>query len=469
MSKKVLLSCAMIAAFAAAANAQTVIRITGATAFRQGATAAINSVFAAGSNPFVAIHNGGLNGGNLQAWRGTFGSLGANVTIVTRWNGSTEGLRAVAQPSQTIDGLPTNPSFFNPSILDTLTPAANFVAVGVNTSGNTSAQVAHMSFSDVRIQATPIPGTLAGGPVGVVTFTMVASKSWRHDPRTYAITNITSQQFRTVFEQGRVPLSYFTGNESDTEYVYASGRNDGSGTRTTYLAETGYGISKPVQQYVGFDRANSTVLPSILLVPQDGGFLANTTATATNRSTLWNQNVDGNGGYVSGNDLRADFAKLTENTSVHQLIDDGDGNRTFAEIEELYPAAKLFMISWLSTADAATARGTGLELGAVNSTLTYLGNSSVANAVILGYEGVRYNDLATTGNATLTAADRARATSGQTSAWSNQQLLHVSGNATLATAFSIISAAVPGTIGAAGIPTTSMNVGRTVDGGIIGK
>jgi len=285
---------------------------------------------------------------------------------------------------------------------------------------------------------------------------MVANKTWRDDPRTLAITNITSQQFRTVMDQGRVPLSYFTGNESDVEFVYASGRNDGSGTRTTYLAETGYGASTTVKQYVGYDRSNTTVLPSILFVPQDGGFLANGTATATNRSTLWGQNVDGNGGYVSGNDLRADFAKTTANTTVFQLVDaNSDGNRTFTEIEELFSAEKLFLLSWLSTADAAGARG--------NAAL------GVANAVILGYEGSRLEDLASTGNATLTAADRAKVTSGQYSAWSNQQLLYVSGNTSLTTAFNIISAAVPATIGSAGIPTTQMNAARVIDGGVISR
>ena len=453
--KSSILASLVLASLSVSSQAQTVIDITGATAFRQGATAAINSVFAAGGN-FISIHNGGLNSGGLQAWRGTFGALGANVTIRTRWNGSTEGLRAVAQPSQTIDGLPTNPSYFNTSILDTLTGTTGGNNLGVNTTGNTTAAVSEMSFSDVRKEATPIPGTLSGGPVGVVTFTMVANKTWRDDPRTLAITNITSQQFRTVMSQGRVPLSYFTGNESDLEYVYASGRNDGSGTRTTYLAETGYGASTLVNQYVGFDRSNTTVLPSILLVPQDGGFLANGTATATNRSTLWSQNIDGNGGYVSGNDLRADFAKTTANTTVFQLVDaNSDGNRTFTEIEELFPAEKLFLLSWLSTADAAGARG--------NAAL------GVANAVILGYEGSRLEDLASTGNATLTAADRAKVTSGQYSAWSNQQLLYVQGNGTLTTAFSIISAAVPATIGAAGIPSTQMNAGRGIDGGIINK
>ncbi len=457
--KTLLLSTLALSAVSVSAQAQTFIEITGATAFRQGATATINAIFAAGGN-FISVHNGGMLGGNVQSWRGTFGSLGSNVTVRTRWNGSTEGLRAVAQPNQTVDGLPTNPGFLNTSILDGLSPVAGGNQLGVNTgsqnSVNTTAAVADMSFSDCRLEATPIPGTLAGGPVGVVTFTMVANKTWRDDARTAAITSVCSQQFRTLFSQGRVRLSYFTGNESDAEFVYASGRNDGSGTRTTYLAETGYGASNAVNQYVGYDRSNTTVLHSIVLVPKDGGFLANGTATATNRSSLWSQNVDGNGGYVSGGDLRVDFAKTTANTKVYTFFDDEeDGNITADDAVELYPAAKVFLLSWLSTADAAVARGDN--------------NLGAANACILGYEGVRLDDLAATGNATLTAADRLKVTSGRYNGWSNQQLLYVAGNTTLTTAFNTISGNISANIGSAGIPTTSMSVGRVIDGGIINR
>jgi hypothetical protein len=240
--------------------------------------------------------------------------------------------------------------------------------------------------------------------------------------------------------------------------VYASGRNDGSGTRTTYLAETGYGASRPVKQFVAYDRSNSTVIPSILLVPRDGGFGINTTgglqATPTNRSTLWGQNVDGNGGYVSGGDLRVDFRKTTANTSV-LAVDDQGQNITNDDIQEFAPAAPLFLISWLSTADA-----------------TFASNGN-QDAVILGYDGVRLDDLATNtnvNNSTLTLADKLKVTRGQYAGWSNQQLLYSPGNTTVATVFSLIQAAVPANIGSAGIPSTEMTgngTSRFSDGGII--
>ena len=458
MKKSLILGSLAALTLTVSAQAQTVVDITGATAFRQGATATINAIFVAGGN-FVSIQNGGLNGGNLQAWRGNFGNL-TNLTIRTRWNGSTEGLRAVFQPNQTIDSLPTNPQFFVTTALDAFAPVAGGGANAVSTSGNTVADVAELAFSDVRKEATPIPGASAGGAVGVVTFTMVANKTWRDDPRTANITNVTSQQFRTLFTQGSTPLSYFTGNLADTDLVYASGRNDGSGTRTTYLAETGFGANQPVQQYVGYDRSNTTVLPSILLVPRDGGFGINTTgvlqATPTNRSTLWSQNVNGNGGYVSGGDLRVDFRKTTANTSV-LAVDDQGQNITNNDIQELVPAGKLFLLSWLSTADAAFASQ---------------GNTL---AVILGYDGVRLDDLAALGNATnstLTIADRTKVTTGRYAAWSNQQLLYSPGNATVATVFNFISGNVSANIGSAGIPSTEMTgngTSRTADGGIISK
>ncbi len=457
MKKSLFLGSFAALSMAASVHAQ-VVDITGATAFRQGATATINAIFNAGG-PFISIHNGGLNGGSLQAWRGNFGNL-TNLTIRTRWNGSTEGLRAVFQPNQTIDGIPTNPVFFNTTAIDAFTPVAGGNNAGVDTGGNTSSDVAELSFSDVRKEASPIPGASAGGPIGVVTFTMVANKTWRDDPRTANITNVTSQQFRTLFSQGSVPLSYFTGNLADTDKVYASGRNDGSGTRTTYLAETGYGADQPVKQHVGYDRSNTTVLPSILLVPRDGGFGINTTgglvATPTNRSTVWGQNTDGNGGYVSGGDLRVDFRKTTENTEV-LAVDDQGQNITNDDIQQLEPPANLFLVSWLSTADAAWASQ---------------GNTL---AIILGYDGVRLDGLAQFGNttnSTLTPEDRVKVTTGRYAAWSNQQLLYSPGNATVATVFNFIAGNVAANIGSAGIPLPEMTgngTSRDADGGIINK
>lgn len=438
-------------ALAGTSHAQTVIEITGATAFRSAAPKAINAIYNAGG-PFVAVHNGGLNGGTYQAWRGTFGTLGSDVTIRTSWNGSVEGIRAVAQPGNVIDGLPTNANYLNTTILDGLTPAASGNIVGVNTSGNVSAAVAEMAFSDVLKESTPVPGSLSGGAVGVQVFTMVANKTWRDDSRTSGITNITSQQYRALLSQGKVKLSFFTGNASDTDLVYATGRNDGSGTRTTYLAESGYGISKLVKQYVAFNSTGSTI-NSILLVPPGGGFASNGTATPTNLSSVWSQDADGNGGYASGSTLRGDLAKTTANTSVRVWSDaDFDDVVAFSELVQQAAPAPLFLVTWLSISDAATARGDA--------------NLGAHNAAILGYDGVRLESLAATGNATLTAADKAKVQNGTYTAWGNEQLLYLSGNGTLTTAFNAISGNIATTL-TEGVPLTQMNVSRGADGGIV--
>lgn len=474
-TKSILLTGLALAALSVSAQAANeVISITGATAFRQAATTAINEVYRQNGN-FISLHNGGLNAGGRQIWRGTFGSLGANVTIRTAWNGSTEGIRAVATPSTLIDNVTTNPSFFKTSVLTGFTGNSTGNNAPINTGGgNTETAVADMAFSDVQVESTPIDGSAlsptADSAVGVVTFTMMANKSWRTDLRTKPITNITSQQFRTLCNQGKVSLSLFTGNPGDTEQVYLSGRNDGSGTRTVYLAESGFGFSKPItDQYVAYDRSNTTVIPSILLVPKDGGFLANGTATPTNRSTVWGQNLPGNGGYNSGGELRDDFRKTTGSTAVFQFADgiNGgplDGNITFNEAEEITPAAPLFLLTVLSTADAASSRGTGTE-----------GNDTTAgsaNAIILGYEGYRLTDLATTGNATLGTSDRNKLAQGQYTMWSFQNLYYVAANTTSADAFVEIKGAMDNVTitSPSGMTLTEMqNLGRTVDGGIISK
>jgi hypothetical protein len=63
------------------------------------------------------------------------------------------------------------------------------------------------------------------------------------------ITNMTDQLHQTLWSTGSMPASMFTGNLDDTTTVLATGRNNGSGTRATILAETGYGAITNVVQY----------------------------------------------------------------------------------------------------------------------------------------------------------------------------------------------------------------------------
>jgi hypothetical protein len=393
-----------------------------------------------------------------------------------------EGIRAIAVPSAD-----NNPLFLKESLLASATATASggtavTVKHNLDPAGdatNFELAQADMSFSDVLKASTPIGGsTLQGGPVGVVAFTMIASKSWADDKKVadaYANrlpTSISAQQFRTLARDGSAPISLFTGNLTDngangnvtatTTKVYLTGRNDGSGTRTAYLAETGFGISKPVIQYVVHDRGTATI-EKIVKVPKGGGFNFQNVAKSDYASTIWGNDANGNGGYSSGGDIRSDLAKTSSSAAVWEftdgLLDEEDGVIAADEDSEAIPATKLYLLSWLSTSDARTARGTGL--------------ASARTAEILGYNGVILSGLAgDSPGSSLSAADKALIASGQYTAWSFQQLYYTGAAATSNpnnVVFSNLKAALnnSATIGSAGLALGEMRVNRSSDGGTI--
>jgi hypothetical protein len=472
MKKILLMGAAASLLLGATSDAQTIINITGATAFRSAAIQSINAAFGAGlqatsfANTTSSGSGAAFGNSSMQIWKGNFPGITGETIIRTSWNGSVEGIRAVAQPGQTFGGNLTDPLYLKTSVLPVNgnSPGVPFHSgyAGANPANYEDA-TSDLAFSDVAITATPVPGSLGGGPVGVVVFTMIANKTWAEDkkvPGAYSDrmpSNITAQQFRSMAANGFVPMSFFTGDTNDTTRVFLTGRNDGSGTRTSYLSETGVGPATPIKQYVGHERTNATVLPSIALVPPGGGFSHLGVPTPANQSTVWGNNLDGNGGYVSSSDVRADLSKHTTNTVVYNYVDFDDSfTIEFEERDEAYPADKLYMISWITYDDARSARGTG----------------SVANrnAEILAYDGVRLEQLAGENPPELIGdLDKAKVANGTYTAWNFQQLYYETSRANNAVVFNELRTRLDdqAVIGKAGIPMNVMNVARVVDGGVV--
>jgi hypothetical protein len=476
--KTLLGSAVAVLAIGSAAQAQTVIEITGATAFRTAAVNAINNAFNTGgdftygfANTTSAGNNVSFTSSSMQIWKGTFPGIQGTTIVRTSWNGSVEGVRAVAVPNNT-----NNPLYLKESILTgNLTSGGGTAATArfhsdsggsgaVANAANYEQAASDLSFSDVAQSMTPVSGlTLSGGPVGVVVFTMIASKSWSDDKKVvgdYANrmpTSVTSQQFRTMARLGYAPMSFFTGNASDATRVYLSGRNDGSGTRTSYLSETGVGASTPIIQYVAHDRSVSGSIPSILKVPAGGGFNAQNLARPSYASTVWGLDIDGNGGHVSGGDLVNDLSKATSNTEVWEFVDlDESGTYTADEDAVARAADKLYLITWITYSDARSARGSAL--------------ASDRTAQVLGYNGVILADLAGDNPPTnISAADRALVTNGSYTAWNFQQLYYNNATSGASTVFNDIKTRLnsASVIGTAGMALGEMQVNRTVDGGTI--
>lgn len=435
MKLKYILGCAALAlAFTMPAHADVTVTITGATAFRAATLLSIHAQYVASSLPFKFAHDqapSAYSGATRAIFIGTFPGVTGTTTIKCCFTGSVEGIRALVPVSD-----PAPPTYYDASLLAGTTAivgGAELANQGTNTAAALGTQ-SDIAFSDVTKSSTPYsafalqPSTPAAG---VIVFTMIGSNGC-------PISNVTSQQFRALLSTGSQPLSLFTGVATDTQLIFATGRNDGSGTRTTYLAETGFGITKTVQQYVT-NVSTSTALTTIQLVPAGGVNNPLLPGQSTsNASTVWGQDVDGNGGYNSGSKLRTDLGKT--GTSVTVL--DAAGNDAFGSPQVVT------LVTWLSLNDAVTARTNG--------------------AKILGYNGVILSDIAVSGS-TMSAADKAKVTNGAYTAWGYENMYRnnsiTSGDKI--TVYNNIKGAIPSNLAAAGIAITDMNVSRSKDGGVV--
>ncbi len=230
MKIKNLILGAMIAGLAASVSAQTTdITITGATAFRVATLQAIydayDSVGNLGTDFFVCHSSSGtalsnLTGSNQAVFKGTFPGIPGTTYIRTSFNGSTEGLNAIAGNN--------NPSFLTQAAVNNATTS---ILGGVTSPTETLRP--KFSFSDVYQSSSPVDTDNNGAPialnpvgssaVGIVTFCMIANEGAPAD-----LTNVTIQQARALWANGIQPLSLLTGDPTDTAYVFATGRNDGS-------------------------------------------------------------------------------------------------------------------------------------------------------------------------------------------------------------------------------------------------
>jgi hypothetical protein len=323
------------------ASADLTIRLTGSTAFRAGTHKAIVAMMGGEANcKFATAAITGSTSANQTSYesadysviRGTATSIPGVTTVHCTWTGSATGIKDVAQGN--------NLNFIPASSL----PASNGYAnatVGNGAALATESTTARMAFSDVFQSSTPTPTpALQNTNLAIIPFSFVANEG------TTGITNMTQQLSRALFSNGSQPKKLFTGNPGAADaddLVLAVGRDNGSGTRITQLAETQYGVFTPVQQWK-LTNAGSIITTAQVWPIGDGvgSFAA------------------GNGGYTSGSTIR-NFMGFT--SAAVDLQDE-----TGAEIAADLPVS---FISWLGITDANTAVTNG--------------------AVRLSYEGVTYD------------------------------------------------------------------------------
>ena len=398
MKLKTILAGAMALGITSSAMAQTTeITITGATAFRQATMQAIYNAYAsvgALGTAFNVCHD--FNGNNLSqliasnkaVFSGTFPGITGTTVIRTAFNGSTEGMNAIAGNN-------------NPTFLQT-TALLNTGSIQGSTTSPNQALRPKFSFSDVYQSTSPVDNIVLNpvgtSAVGVVTFALIVNEG-----APGKLTNVTIQQTRALWAQGNLPASLITGDPNDTTIVLATGRNDGSGTRSAYLTEWTYGVANTVNQYVAINGGTSgNNILGLTLVPI-GSNLTNTnvpfnTGRSSDASTLWGNNSVGNGGYSSSSALRSLMGLASASVTVY----DGENNTPVLSNEPVS------LMTWLSTADSANAASAGGRIIAFNGEKVTPGVTGPNNYQLSGFSEADFNKIA----------------QGAYSAWSYQHLYY---------------------------------------------
>jgi len=341
---KVLVAGLLAFSLAGVSNAQTVIHITGSTAFRAGTHQAISDILQ--PNFTVGYSGTSLPGASQAIFTGTtYASNGAiPVIIKTSWSGSVGGVQTVAQQLPISTWL-TNTTPAGPSA------PANYDPPAVPDACMSDGFQSSSPFS------TPV---LLDHIVGIVPFKWV-----RNNGSPSTLSNITPQLAISLYTgTGSLPLALFTGLNSDEgTNVYALGRNADSGTRLTAFAETGIGVLNIVHQYYPLNGSTiiksggTLVVTGQELVPQD----------VVNGITF----PVGDSGYNGGGDLAAAM-KAT-------------GSATATNVNGFY-------VTYLGLPDAYTAENGG----AVD--MTYNGTTYSPTAVeegqytFWGYEHLMYRN-----------------------------------------------------------------------------
>lgn len=313
--------------FTVAAHADTTINITGSSAFRSAVVKAIKDTLT--STTKIAYTGSADNSGNQQLFVGSFPGISGVTTIRTSWNGSVEGVRALA-------GL--DPVSFIPA-----TAAAGAYA------GSLEVGTPNFAFSDVFQDSTGVSDPVYDDTyVGVVSFTWVANEG-------ASFTNITTQVANQILSSGVIQKNFFTGNSADsTSKVYLTGRYNGSGTRASALAEAGYPLFANIRQYVVETSGTNGTITGLRLWPNlSQGSISGGTNDATS----------GNGGYTSGSGIR-DVIGCTMAATVNLKNSAGTVTSTAS-------GSTLSVVSYLGIGDQT--------------------HANAAGSVALNYNGVPYS------------------------------------------------------------------------------
>lgn len=197
------------------AVAQVEINVSGAVAFRDTSYRAIRSLFG-GNLQSQNPADGPTTSSQLKVtWTGTIPELYGNQTVTIRafYNGANAGIQDLTQNRP-----------------------VNYLASSTAGDASTVNLQSDIAYSSVFQRSTAFTTpTLEDVRFGVTPVFFVKSTS-----APAGLTNLTSQQFRTLAANGAVPGWFLTGNTNDTALVHYVSRDPSAGQRTIVQRENGY-------------------------------------------------------------------------------------------------------------------------------------------------------------------------------------------------------------------------------------
>jgi hypothetical protein len=419
-------------ALAGISSAQTVIRISGSTAFR----AALNNAIVDIMNPgyLIAGNNTDKNSAGQLVVSGTTKIGNYPVVIKTSLQGSVGGVQSLAQqsPQLTFSGAA---GWLQTSLATSTTITTKVTPSDSNTD---PAAPADICLADSFQASTFAYGSgftnLKDTIVGVVPFfyVMGCSNDTAVQASLSSVTNITAQQVKLLLSAG-IPLSLLTGKDADAPVtLYTVGRDEDSGTRLAAFAEPGFGVfGSPVQYLPGF---GGSITNNVSLTPTYPATAGSTTITGLMPYPAKSVNglsfPVGHSGITSGGDV----AKAIY-TPVDVNAKDQFGGK-FAFVTYLGAGDAQSAIKAPSTAFVLNYNGVAGQLAAsgdpIPSTATNITNGAYT---FWTYEHLDYAPTLT--GPAKTVADQI-----------SQQILNVEAHYS-------------------GVPLSAMNVSRSVEGGVI--
>lgn len=250
------------------ASAVNYVYVTGSTAMR----GIVYHTFKDGTGVFDAAPSYVARGGGTSAsganWMTFSNTIAGTPTIVKcHWSGSEAGVADVSTANQQ--------SFLDDSVaLDNTYSSSNPTGSQLITNG------VDLAMSDTTTAFSKNPASTASQAfVGVIPFVFV--RGFNSLPGITNFSNITDQQFRAAIKGGQ-KLALYTGGVNDTtNYVYISGRDDGSGTRANAFGITGFGIKSSPSQIELDGSGNMIDLDGVGTYAGDYGFASGGTLAAT--------------------------------------------------------------------------------------------------------------------------------------------------------------------------------------------